>query len=848
MTAIETMLRHTSSLLRSRSEGMLIDFNEDEMPNKFSEDIDAPHMTKQSDVPVLQPEVHNTIHKTNPFWNGLSGSNPFLDDIVHTDKESRRSIADVSILKEDPSVIFGENNVDFSNSSDEANFGQLFSPIRKNKSERRKSASDILDVNDETETEKEASLSYSSQLLNPDFEWLKDDREAYKMAWLSHRQLTRSCLDLGSTSPGWAQTQASETQIVCKIGHSGGSVQLPNSDISVYIPEGHVLPGEMQEIGLKAVLDPPIGLCNDLLTVVSPLLEVSLSNINMKTSVSLLMKISGEVKNDPLSQVMTQLTGLVSHKRDGPFQKIKHCYLYNNTLQMKIENLKPHMYIIAAMQATILQPPATSVWDYMNRHLTIGVYGPRHIHPSFKAVCVVSCHSEIPKKLPFSNSKRGPKNLPPLVLQLWGKQNFSLNGLKDLYVTTKPMGTTFEVRAGEQIKVLKKEDLKTCQVFRLPFSVSMTVREEVVPFKLVVKIKDSKDSSLTEFQVQTPGPVRQRTEKFAQKRLETFREKVGVETIPEETIERSPKFQDRPVCIKWYGVTLKSVIHQPRVEYLLDYIKGETVAILSRDTVKSVGQSKVKEWYIAFLRGRVGLLHSKNVKVIPKDQVIDFTDVEVKTQVLLDNIAIPFKKLTYVYSTIETLVTEHVSSWRTFAEALGYSNLSLDEIVWRQIETESEKVACVLEKLKEDCHSDKNRKKFQHELIVGLLKMDAQDLVSRLTQNTVILSTAVELGVRWRELAEKLGKLSSAQIARYETPHQDKSGQVSSQSMWKPAYDFLYMWSSHYGEHLRDLVQDLHLALDKMKTPITRQWREITGVLITVNCMEILQGSAFSKP
>lgn len=63
----------------------------------------------------------------------------------------------------------------------------------------------------------------------------------------------------------------------------------------------------------------------------------------------------------------------------------------------------------------------------------------------------------------------------------------------------------------------------------------------------------------------------------------------------------------------------------------------------------------------------------------------------------------------------------------------------------------------------------------------GLLKMDAQDLVSRLTKNTVILSTAVELGVRWRELAEKLGKLSSAQINRYEAPHQEKSGQVSSQ-------------------------------------------------------------------
>lgn len=57
--------------------------------------------------------------------------------------------------------------------------------------------------------------------------------------------------------------------------------------------------------------------------------------------------------------------------------------------------------------------------------------------------------------------------------------------------------------------------------------------------------------------------------------------------------------------------------------------------------------------------------------------------------------------------------------------------------------------------------------------------MDSQALVAHLIQNTVILSTAVELGIRWRELAERLGKLSSAQIAAYEAPHRGKSGEVS---------------------------------------------------------------------
>lgn len=59
--------------------------------------------------------------------------------------------------------------------------------------------------------------------------------------------------------------------------------------------------------------------------------------------------------------------------------------------------------------------------------------------------------------------------------------------------------------------------------------------------------------------------------------------------------------------------------------------------------------------------------------------------------------------------------------------------------------------------------------------------MDAQGLVAHLIQDIVILSTAVELGVRWRELAERLKKLSNAQIAAYEAPHRGKNGDVSAQ-------------------------------------------------------------------
>ncbi|KAJ8288104.1 hypothetical protein COCON_G00007630 [Conger conger] len=840
-------LRRMGSLARSKSEGTLIDLDDDgPLSNNLSGSYVVWQETNHSDWPILQPEVQPMSQTRNPFWNGLSDSNPFLDDIVQT--EANATNRNVSILKEDPLAIFGDKNAEaISVLSDQANFGQLLNSKRKSmrRSGRWKSTSDILEVL-EKDPKKENGLNSSSKFLNPDFEWLKNDKEAYKMAWLSHRQLTRSCLDLGmiSQSPGWAQTQASETQVSCKIGQNGGSLQLPDSSISAHIPEGHVVSGEVQEITLKTILDPPPGLNSNILTTVSPLLEMSLSNLNTMECISLEMKIAGEIKKDPLSQVMTTFVCLVSHKREGPFQKLKNCYVYKNMLQIKLEDLKSRLYIIAAAQATILQPPATSVWDYMERLITVGVYGPKHIHPSFKAICVIFCHNEIPLKLPFSDIKRGSKNLPPLVLQLWGKHEFTLNGLKDLKVVIAPEDTKFEIKAADQIKDVSQDHLRTGQVLRLPFELSKANNGEMVAFKLGVNVKDSDGFRLAHFHILSPEATPRRSEKLAHKRLDKRSEAPRSTSIPEESAQQFPKFKDRSVNVQWYGVALKAVFRQPRVEYLLEYFKGDTVALLSREMVRSLGQSKVKEWYIGFLRGRVGLVHSKNVKIITRDQVIDFSDVTVTTQALLDNITLPFKKLTYMYSGIQTLITEHISSWRGFAEALGYSNLSLEEITWKRAETVAEKVACVLEKLKEDCHTEK-RRKFQHELLTGLLKMDCQDLAARITQSTVILSAAVELGYRWRELAERLGKLSSDQIAGYEAPHRSKNGEVSPQSMWKPAYDFLYTWSLRYGESYRDMIQDLHLALDKMKTPVTRHWRQITGALITVNCMEILHVSAF---
>lgn len=48
------------------------------------------------------------------------------------------------------------------------------------------------------------------------------------------------------------------------------------------------------------------------------------------------------------------------------------------------------------------------------------------------------------------------------------------------------------------------------------------------------------------------------------------------------------------------------------------------------------------------------------------------------------------------------------------------------------------------------------------------------------------------------------------------------------------------------GDSYRDVTQELHIGLDKMKNPITKRWKHLTGTLILVNSLEILRAAAFS--
>ncbi|EPY76294.1 SH3 domain-binding protein 4 [Camelus ferus] len=726
--------------------------------------------------------------ETNPFLNGNVPAMPSVDELTP------KSTVDLLLFDTGTSA-FTESSSATTNST-----GDIFDELPATHR-----------LHTEPPVKRDNPFFRSKRLKSPAPEQFQS-REDFRAAWLSHRKLARSChdLDLLGQSPGWGQTQAVETNIVCKLDSSGGAVQLPDTNISIHVPEGHVAPGETQQISMKALLDPPLELNSDRCSSVSPVLEVKLSTLEVKTHLILEMKVSAEVKNDIFSKSTVGLQCLRSDSKEGPYVPIPLTYSYGDTVQVQLDNLEPCMYLaIVAHGPNILYP--STVWDFIHKKVTTLLV------------------SEVTRQAPSP---------APVALQLWGKHQFVLS---------------------------RPQDLQVCMF-----------------------------SNMTNYE--NPGELSDFTLRVQRRFLK--KNEVGkIILSPFAATTKYPTFQDRPVSSLKFGKLLKTVVRQSKNHYLLEYKKGDTIALLSEEKVRLKGQLWTKEWYIGYHQGRVGLVHAKNVLVVGKARPSLLSGPELSTSVLLEQILRPCKFLTYIYASVRTLLMENVSSWRSFADALGYGDLPLTCFCRAELDSEPERVASVLEKLKEDCNNteNKDRKSFQKELMMGfhmcpepqrprlglssrpcsepttrvspapsadvlwsgpepqatlavlaLLKMDCQGLVVRLIQDFVLLTTAVEVAQRWRELAEKLAKVSKQQMDAYESPHRDRNGVVDSEAMWKPAYDFLLTWSHQVGDSYRDVIQELHLGLDKMKNPITKRWKHLTGTLILVNSLDILRAAAFS--
>uniref|UniRef100_A0A8C7V5S6 SH3-domain binding protein 4 n=1 Tax=Oncorhynchus mykiss TaxID=8022 RepID=A0A8C7V5S6_ONCMY len=693
-----------------------------------------------------------------------------------------------------------------------------------------------------------ASSSFFGGLKAPAPEQFQS-REDFREAWLNHRKQARSCHDLDSLgqNPGWGQTQPVETNIVCRLDSSGGAVQLPDTSISIHIPEGHVAPGDTQQISMKALLDPPLELNNDRCTTVSPVVEIKLSNMETKTTVTLEMNVSVVVKKE--SRQTTEVMCVRSDCKEGPYTPIPQAYMYGDTVQVCLDYLEPCMYVSVVAQAQSVAP-GTTVWDNVVKKVTLGVYGPKHIHPSFKTVVAIFGHDCAPKTLLVSEVGRQAHSAPPVALQLWGKHQFVLARPQDLRVGVYSNMANYEVKDSEQARVVRGFQVKLGKVSRLVYMIASRTADDVSDFTLRVQVKDDQDCILAQFCVQTPTPPPKTGPRTSAQRRFLKKKEVGkIVLSPLAITNKYPVFHDQRIHNLKFGKFIKTVIRQTKNQYLLEYKKGDYVALLSEEKIKLKGQLWTKEWYIGYYHGRTGLVHAKNVLVVGKVKPIYFSGAELTTTLLLEQILKPSKFLTYIYASVRTILMENVGSWRAFADALGYVNLPLTHFCRTEPDSEPERVASVLEKLKEDCNNaeGKERKSFQKELMTALLKMDCQGLVARLVMDFVLLTTAVEVAGRWRELAERLAKVSRLQMDAYEAPHRNKNGVVDNEAMWKPAYDFLLTWAAQIGDSYRDVIQELHMGLDKMKSPITKRWKHLTGTLILVNCLDMLRSSAFSS-
>lgn len=85
--------------------------------------------------------------------------------------------------------------------------------------------------------------------------------------------------------------------------------------------------------------------------------------------------------------------------------------------------------------------------------------------------------------------------------------------------------------------------------------------------------------------------------------------------------------------------------------------------------------------------------------------------------------------------------------------------------------------------------------------------------MARLIMDFVLLTTAVEVAPRWRELAEKLAHVSKQQMEAYEAPHRDKTGMVDSEVRKQNLLFNMKMYSSHLWVQSQDIAIYIHLVI-----------------------------------
>uniref|UniRef100_S4RMC7 SH3 domain-containing protein n=1 Tax=Petromyzon marinus TaxID=7757 RepID=S4RMC7_PETMA len=708
------------------------------------------------------------------------------------------------------------------------------------------------------------------------------DREAYRTAWLQQRQMTRSCHNLGALcrNPGWGQTQPLQTQAVFRLESSGGSVQVPETSVKLHaapLPATSRLDdddgaGVTREVRLRALLDPPIKLSGDMMTAVSPVVEVRLVGHPVLNPLMLEMRVAAHVKEDPLSQKCAEIVCLGAENPEGPYALLPESYVHGDIIRVQLDNKSHCVYVVAVAQMAQNASGSQSshagktIWDFIQRQMTLAVYGPKHLHPTFTLVLALFGHFEAPSTLPSTDTnwegKVGKKShQQPIGLTLWGKHEFTLNRPQNVDVSL------FSSEQNVQVTGSKSGSAKSCctvrgfqlrlgRVCRMAFQLSYHDSSVgLAAFALRAQLHTDAQELLTQFSVTTPpatAPGKVPAPRRFVKRKELGRSLLSsISSAPPSFTVLAPRsaepatFQEHDFVMPMCATALKTIVRQTKFMYFLEYRKGATIGLLSKEKIRARGHAKTKEWYVGYTNGCVGLVHCKNLKLLPdNEQVAPSEAPHVNTATLLELLLRPCHSLNFSWSTVSTKVAEGLADWRPLARVLGYREEEMEESF---VEEDVDRVSAVLEKLKGDCAGgDGKRRCFLKELFSALLRLDQHAVVVRVLLDCVLLTVSVDLGARWRELAAHLANVTRQQAEAYEAPHCQDGCMLKVFTVWKPAFDFLVTWSGSSREGYWDTLQEMHTALDRTRgSGAARGDRALTGVLLLAHGLDTLRAHAF---
>ncbi len=129
------------------------------------------------------------------------------------------------------------------------------------------------------------------------------------------------------------------------------------------------------------------------------------------------------------------------------------------------------MYVCVVAQLQAL-PLNSTVWEHVVKKITLGVYGPKHIHPTFKTVVAMFGHDCAPKTLLVNEVEKQMQSAPSVLLQLWGKHQFALSKPQDLSVGVYSNMANFEVKASDQARVVRGFQVKLGKISRLVYVIA----------------------------------------------------------------------------------------------------------------------------------------------------------------------------------------------------------------------------------------------------------------------------------------------------------------------------------------------------------------------------------------